>query len=74
METQSMMSQSIDPSLNVSMNQSVNDQMSLASSTFDILKSERLGIPNKLIIDGFIYCFKDSLRNNRFSYRCHKPR
>jgi len=72
METQSIMSQSIDPSLNVSMNQSLNDQMSLASSVIDNLKSERLGIPNTLIIDGFFYIFKDALRNNRFSYRCKK--
>lgn len=67
-----MMSQSIDPSLNISMNQSLNDNLSIASSAFDQLKSERLGVPNKLIIDGFFYCFKDSLRNNRFSYRCRK--
>lgn len=67
-----MMSQSLDPSLNISINQSLNDNMSIASSAFDQLKSERLGVPNKLIIDGFFYCFKDSLRNNRFSYRCRK--
>lgn len=67
-----MMSQSIDPSLNISMNQSLNNQMSLESSAFDQFKSERLGVPNKLIIDGFLYCFKDSLRNNRYSYRCKK--
>ena len=46
--------------------------MSLASSVIDNLKSERLGIPNTLIIDGFFYIFKDALRNNRFSYRCKK--
>ena len=65
METQSIMSQSIDPSLNVSMNQSLNDQMSLASSVIDNLKSERLGIPNTLIIDGFFYIF------NLFCSHCY---
>jgi len=46
--------------------------MSQMSTAFDHLKSERLGVPNKLIISGFQYSFKDSLRNHRFSYRCKK--
>ena len=49
------------------------DSMSVVSQTstlFDCLKSERLGIPNRLLIDGFRYSFKDVLKNNRFSYKC----
>ena len=49
------------------------DSMSVVSQTstlFDCLKSERLGIPNRLLIDGYRYSFKDVLKNNRFSYKC----
>jgi len=49
------------------------DSMSVVSQTstlFDCLKSERLGIPNRLLIEGYRYSFKDVLKNNRFSYKC----
>ena len=49
------------------------DSMSVVSQTstlFDCLKSERLGIPNRLLIEGYSYSFKDVLKNNRFSYKC----
>ena len=53
------------------------DNMSISSSQYSgsllyHLKSDKLGIPNKLIIDGYHYSFKDQLKNNRFSYRCKR--
>ena len=47
-----------------------NMSVSQTSTIYDCLKSERLGIPNRLFIDGYRYSFKDVLKNNRFSYKC----
>jgi len=72
MDTQSIMSQSMTPSQFYSLHSGMSESMSQMSSALDALKSERLGVPNKLIIKEFEYTFKDSLRNHRFSYRCKK--
>ena len=44
------------------------DNMSVKQTNiiYDCLKSERLGIPNKLFIDGYHYCFKNLLKKINF--------
>ena len=78
MDNQSIISQSLMSITQINNEESSNTNNNLNNSQSDIntsrsssrSRSNKFGVPNKLIIDGYYYNFKDSLKNNRFSYRC----
>ena len=41
---------------------------------FNQSKPDKIGVPSRLIIQGYLYLFKDKLKGNRFSYKCKSRR
>ena len=66
-DTQSIMSQNMTPYQFYSLLSGILETMSQFTRALEALKSERLGIPNKLIIKELEYTFNVSLRNHHFS-------